>query len=275
VKPIGRDISLFLSYCTYLYSQPTDQIFTVIWIASQWYIFLAVTVSLFFAPAVPLRAQSTADHQLWTDITLIHHFNAKWRYAGDMGIRGIFTSQEWTQVYARPTFIRLVNGWLDFRGGVSIFQTWNKNSQHQQELRLHQEANIKWPNIAGYIIKHMLRFEERFFFNELSENDISARLRYRPSLETPDFRIFGKQKRLYAKAGIDLFVPLGRASPELFVNNFRLIAGLGYRFSEMYKMQLEYFRQRSRALSEDGFRTAQNVVRLRFYLTMRKADQPD
>lgn len=231
---------------------------------------------IFFASVglSPLYAQSDIDNQFWTDATIVYQFNDRWSYAGDMGIRGLFTNKEWNQVYARPTFVYQINASLDLRTGVSFFQTWNKNAEHQQELRLHQEANLKWPNIAGYLINHMLRFEERFFFNEISENDISARVRYRPTLETPDFSIFGNRKKMYGTVGIDMFVPLGQASPELFINNYRLIAGMGYRISEVYKLQLEYFRQRSRSLSDNGFKTAQNVVRIRFYLTVRRPVPP-
>lgn len=221
------------------------------------------------------HAQAGIDNQLWSDLTLTHYFSARWHYSGDMGFRTSLSNSNWRQAYVRPTFVFHVNPSVDVRAGISLFQTWNKSAEDQLELRWHQEINLRWPQISGFIFQHMLRAEERFFYNEVSENDFSARLRYRPTIETPDFIRVDGWKRMYVSLGIDVFLPLGKASPELFVNNYRLQAGVGYRFSEVSKLEIIYFRQRSRALTEDGFKTSENVVRIRFFLTLKKRPSSD
>ena len=234
--------------------------------------FFVLTFCFFIHFSNNLRAQdtSTADFQSWNDVTLIHHLNEKWRFSGDLGIRGIFTTKDWTQLYARPTMVRRLTPSLDARAGVSIFQTWNKQLPNQTELRFHQEVNLKWPYVAGFIFKHMVRFEERFFFNQGFENDFSFRVRYRPWMETPDFRLIGKEKKMYGIASIDLFFPLGNSASELFVNNYRIIAGIGHRTSEKLRIELHYFWQRSKAFTDEGFKTSENVLRVRFFLQLNE-----
>lgn len=211
-----------------------------------------------------------SDFQAWTDITLIHHFSQKWSYNGDMGLRGIISDRNWNLIYLRPTIRWRITPSFDMRSGISLFQTWNKDYADQTELRFHQEANLNWPYLAGFIFKHMIRFEERFFFNQGIENDFSARFRYRPWMETPDFKLFGIKSPFYCIASIDLFFPLGESATELFVNNYRLIAGLGNRISEKLKIELHYFWQRSKAFTDEGFQTSENVLRLRFFLHLNE-----
>jgi hypothetical protein len=225
-------------------------------------------MSLFFLLSGHLSAQdsSSIDFQFWSDITLVHHFNDQWRFSGDQGVRGLFTNTNWTQVYVRPTFIWRFSAIMDARAGISIFQTWNKDIPNQSELRFHQETDIKWPYVAGFIFKHMIRFEERFFFNQGDENEFSFRMRYRPWMETPDFRFFSSMKKMYGIVSMDFFLPIGQSATEKFVNNYRLITGVGHRTSERLHMELHYFWQRSRSLTDEGFKTSENVLRFKLQL---------
>lgn len=214
--------------------------------------------------------KSGSDFHFWSDISLIHHFSAKWSYTGDMGARGLLSDRDWNMLYLRPTIRWRLTSSFDLRGGLSVFQTWNKDITNQTELRMHQEANLKWPNLAGFVFKHMVRFEERFFFNENIENEFSARFRYRPSMETPDFKIFGIQRPFYGLISLDMFFPMGNIAAEIYVNNYRILCGLGNRISDKLRIELHYFWQRSRLLTGDGFKTAENVLRIRFFVMLNE-----
>ena len=133
------------------------------------------TLCLFISGFGDLRARdtTTVDFQFWSDFTLVHHFNETWRYSGDQGIRGLFTNKNWTQIYVRPTVIWRFSPVMDARAGISLFQTCNKDLPNQTEVRFHQETNLKWPYVVGFVFKHILRFEERFFFNQGFDNQFS------------------------------------------------------------------------------------------------------
>ena len=235
--------------------------------------FALLLIGLFIPDRGFTQDESYADFQTWTDITLIQHFSPKWIFTGDIGLRGMISARDWNQFYIRPTIRWRITPSFDARSGVALFQTWNKDLSNQTELRLHQQVDLNWPYLAGFIFKHMVRFEERFFFNQNFENEISVRVRYRPWMETPDFKIFGIKSPFYGIASLDLFLPLGESATELFVNNYRLIAGIGNRVSEKLKIELHYFWQRSRTFTDEGFKSSENVFRIRFFLQLKEQKQ--
>lgn len=209
--------------------------------------------------------------QTWTDLTTIHEFNEKWIYSGDYGIRGALSNEDWTTFYARPTFRYNASLKLDLRAGVSVFYTAEELLESQTELRFHQQVNVRWPNLSDWILKHMVRFEERFFFYKALENDFSARARYRISLETPDVKIFGIKNSFYALTSLELFMPLGTQSIEQYINNNRIVVGIGHRASQKLKFELHYIFQNSKNYKEDNFQTSEHILRLRAYLITKKA----
>lgn len=209
---------------------------------------------------------TSAEFQDWTDLTTIYHISEKWVYSGDYGIRGLSSSDEWTTFYIRPTIRYLTSLRSDVRAGVAWFHTSEELLETTNEVRLHQQGNLKWPNLNDWILKHMVRFEERFFFYKNLENSFSARARYRIGLETPDLRILGMKNNLYAVTSLELFVPLGDQSVERFVNSNRIVAGLGYRTKGQLKFELHYIWQNSGNYDKDGLQTTENVLRLRIFL---------
>lgn len=220
-------------------------------------------------------AQSEEDagdpiFQTWADIALTHFFNKKWRFSPDQGVRTLFVRRNFTTLYSRPTFIYRVNQPIDLRAGLAIFYTFENARSNLTEFRLHQEFNGKWPRIAGFVVNHMIRFEQRFFFRNGEDNSESYRVRYRPSLETPDFKLFKMQRPFYILANIDLFFPLADNTERLFSNNIRLLAGLGNRHSDSFRYEIHYFYQVSRENVEGSVSTSEHIVRLRFFLNLNE-----
>lgn len=234
-----------------------------------------IVILMLFYSSIHLWAQedtTVVGFQSWMDLTTIHEFNDKWIYSGDYGIRGAISSDDWTTFYARPTIRYIASLKLDVRSGISLFYTAEELLESQAELRFHQQANLKWPKLSDWIMTHMLRFEERFFFYKRLENDFSARGRYRISLETPDIKLFGMKRSFYGLTSLELFIPLGDQSVERFVNNNRIVVGIGLRTSNMLKFEMHYIFQNSRIYETDNFQTAEHVLRIRVFLVTRQAD---
>lgn len=213
--------------------------------------------------------QDDVDFQTWTDLTLTYFYNQKLSIGGDVGLRGIVSSREWNQFYIRPTISYVAAPRLKIAGGIGSFNTINKVVSNTYEIRFFQDAHISWPEIVWVDFYHRFRFEERFFFYENLENDWTVRGRYLFRARTIDFKLFSKKKSFYLKAMWELFVPIGESATELFVNNQRYYAALGHRKSDRFRVELFYIWQKSREYSDDGFETSENIMRLRFFYTLK------
>jgi hypothetical protein len=207
------------------------------------------------------------------DLTTIHEFNSKWVYSGDYGIRGVLSGQDWTTFYVRPTFRYRIKPIFDVRAGVALFFTHDQELEDVIELRFHQETNVKWPEVVGMVFNHKLRFEERFFFYQESDNDFSARARYHFTIESPDFRLFNIKGPFYVKASIEFFLPLGEEATERYINQNRIEGVFGQRVSNRFRYEIHYIWQNSKDTDDGSFDTSANILRLRLYFLSYKADK--
>jgi len=160
---------------------------------------------------------------------------------------------------------------VNIRAGAAIFYTKDLVTMNQLEIRFHQEVDFKWPQIVGFAFGHMIRFEERIFYYKELESERSVRGRYRLSIESPDFKVFGMQKSFYALANTEFFIPLGSQSTERYINNNRFVAGIGHRLSGKFRYELHYILQRSRNYSHEDLNGSEHILRLRTYLTLNSS----
>lgn len=206
------------------------------------------------------------DFQTWTDLTLTYNKTSSLSFGGDVGTRGIFSDRNWNQFYIRPTVHYTVSPLFKLSGGIGSFNTFTQLN-NTYEFRFFQDYQFAWPILGWINFNHRLRFEQRFFFYKNINNDFSIRGRYLIGLKTRDFKLIGKEKKFYVSTMWEAFVPLGKSAPELFVNNQRWYSALGFKFSKNWLFELHYIWQKSRLLSEDGFKSQENVLRLRaFYI---------
>lgn len=228
---------------------------------------IIIAVILFFSLIPNLLAQdsTSVDFQTWSDFTSMYHFNEKWTYSGDYGLRGVVSGEDWTKIYARPTFRYRISPSSDTRGSLGLFYTRDSRLIWQLETRFAQEINLKWPNIPGFTFNQKLRIEERFFIYAEEDNDFSARARYHFNLETPDFKVFNIPGSFFGLAGLQLFIPLGDQSTEKYINKYRLQGGLGYRPGPKFKYEAMYIRQNSYYYEVDGYVTDEDIFRVRVY----------
>lgn len=213
------------------------------------------------------------DFQTWTDLTINYFKTSKFSVGGDVGLRGIVSSKDWNMFYIRPTVNYTVTSIFKASGGIGSFNTFNKELNNAYEIRFFQDAHVSWPDIGWIDFYHRFRFEERFFFYKNIDNDFSIRGRYLIRARTTDFRLIGKKKSFYLKGMWELFVPFDKSAVELFVNNQRFYAAIGQRVSDKFRYEIFYIWQQSREFVDDGFETSENIMRLRFFYTIRLPDQ--
>lgn len=213
-----------------------------------------------------------ADFRFWSDVTFRSHFSAKWNLNSEIGVRGLISTRDWTTLTARPTFIYRLNRLFEARGGAGVFYTMfqESNVNNLTELRFHQEARVRWPQVNGFDFNHMFRFEERFFYLRGAENRFSARFRYRLTMTTPDFTVFKMERPFYVLVSGDFFFPVAGVLNNFFSNNYRLILGLGNRHSKKMRYEVQYFWQRSRINVSESFQLSDHILRLRFFIELTK-----
>lgn len=226
-----------------------------------------IFIGLFFLISQTSKAQlneEKIDFQSWTDLTLSYKFNQQFSIGGDLGIRGMFSSKDWTLFYIRPKVRYVFSQFFSTDGGLGYFYTSNTDFDNSSELRFYQDFNFIWPDLGFVIFQHRFRFEQRLFYYENLENDFGARSRYQIKLQSRDFHLFNAERPFYLNAMVEGFIPFNESAQERFVNNARINAGLGKRFSEKLRSEIYYIWQRSRQLEDDGFETSEHVLRIKF-----------
>ena len=216
-----------------------------------------------------ISAQEETDFQTWTDFTTFYHFNEKWVYNGDYGIRGLLSEQNWNQVYIHPAVIYHRRAKLRFRGGIRFIFTQESDESNTFEIRPWQGIRILWPDLNFMIIDHYFRIEERLTWQTQTRGfDGNIRLRYRLEGKTANYTLRKINQTFYFLGSLEIFANVGEAVNETFVNRNRFVFGVGYLISKKFFAELHYIRQGSRSGSEDGFRTSENILRMRLKMNL-------
>ena len=223
---------------------------------------------------LPINGNSQdIDYQLWMNYTLTIPVNNNLSYGGDLGLRGSFSNYDWTQILVRPRITYRFNSSVGVAGALAWFGTANRDNFNVNEFRIHQDLNLKWPDLGVVHFFYRIRIEERFFYyqDENIANSFTVRFRGLFGIETQDFTWFGSKTPIYFQAIIESFRTLDDESAfELFVNNRRLNFAYGHRISNGFRYELHYINQGSRLFSDDGLKTNQNIFRIRFYHRLHK-----
>jgi hypothetical protein len=210
------------------------------------------------------NAQSN-DHQLWLNYAPKVQVNKHFSYGGDIGVRGLISNRDWNQILLRPSVGYRFSRIFSLSGATGIFHTFNRESSDQTELRIHEEVNIRWPDLNIIEIFYRLRIDHRWFFGDANDEDYNTRIRYLFGLETADFRLFGT-KTWYIQGIFEGFkTPQDEDASEFFINRSRIHAVLGRRISDRIRLELHYINQKSRVEDIDGLITSQNIYRLRVF----------
>ena len=235
-------------------------------------------LTLIFLPGILLilsinivLAQDTdADFQSWIDYTPIIRINKKIDYTGDMGLRGVLSGNEWTKIYANPQIRFWFRPKLTLHGGVALHYTIEEQVSNQFEIRPWQGVELFWPQILNASTTHYIRLEERFsIYTQESRSDFALRLRYRFQIKSANLTIKAINQSFYLLLSLELFVNLGRAIEEKYVDRNRLLLGVGHEFHRNWRWEVHYINQGSRRGSEEGIKTSDHILRIRVKTTFR------
>ena len=82
-------------------------------------------------------AQDSLSDELdeWFDIATIYNFSDRFRYDGDYGIRSLFSTRGFKQLYFRPSVRYRVKPWFLVHGGIAWFHSNYDDQDNVNELR--------------------------------------------------------------------------------------------------------------------------------------------
>lgn len=213
----------------------------------------------------PCRAADVNDFQTWWDISTIYNFNGRWRYAGDQGMRGIVSNEEWKYAYVRPAIRYTVRPWVSLHGGIGFAYTYQKFPGDRFEIRPWLGARFYWPRPGGFVFSHYFRLEDRYNYSEFRDTwDSAFRARYKLGLKTPTFSVVGADG-FYVTTSLELFKELSGALLERFANRGRIDIGPGKHFGESWRAELHYLYQSSGLFIQEGIQTDEHILRLRLF----------
>ena len=217
----------------------------------------------------PAASQDTTlvEIETWTDIATIYRFGSRFRYDGDYGVRGAFSTIEFTQVYVRPSFRWRSKSWLLLHAGAAWFQTFVKNDNNLAEFRPWVGVHFVGPRPGGFTITNYFRLEHRAFHETGSSGwDTVWRGRWQLQIKTPDLRI-GSVDRLYALASVEPFDNLGTSiRDDIGVDRIRFVVAVGKRIGRGWRTELGYLFQ-AVTVGDDSrnFDISDHVIRLRWF----------
>jgi long-subunit fatty acid transport protein len=215
-----------------------------------------------------LRAQSnsvddfTINQQLWLDFTAHIYVNDKLEFFGDTGYRSILASDVFKLIYVRPSAGYRLNDIWELEGGLGIFYAFNKLATNTLEIRPWQGILIKWPRVRRLRFNNFVRLEERIFFKTKDwSSSFDLRLRFKVSGHYNLCRECADTYWFILFYG-ELFAPINDDLPEVFRNQGRVGAGIGYKFSKNWRFDFLFNWQSSIAGPNDQLQVSDYVYRL-------------
>lgn len=228
----------------------------------------------FFLLGIGSKAQQ-ADSRLWMNFALKVPTSEKFSYGGDIGFRHILSEGDWKQFLIRPSVTYRLNPIFALGGALAYFKTYSGSAANLNEFRIHQEANMNWPDFGFARLSFRLRIEERFFRYGSLPDAFNLRIRLLAQARTQDLTFLGDKRPIYFKFMFEGLETLNEVSgPEFFVNNTRMHLAFGHRLSPAWRYEFHYIRQQSRLVSTGSFTLDQNIFRLRVFYTLFEKDSP-
>ncbi len=204
------------------------------------------------------------DFQTWSDYTSIYRINDKWRYTGDYGIRGVLSGNDGVAVFVRPNFRFSRRPFLSYHGGLGVFFSNGIDLPNIFEIRPWQGLQLLWPKPFSLVFRHYFRLEERFTIRSGDGSDFGLRFRYQIQFKSPNLHLrVLPEHPFYLYSHLEIFMNMGKAVEESFVNRNRLTFGLGNHIAQRWRFEVVYIRQGSRKDSEDGLKTSEHILRFR------------
>lgn len=238
---------------------------------NSYYILLFTIIVFSLISATVLGQENETDFQTWMDFRTIYDFNEEFTYDGNYGIRGLISDEEWSRYYIHPSLIYYYKINLRLRGGIRFIYTEEYSTVNSFEMRPWQGISLNWPQTSYFTINNYLRMEQRFTtYSDDNKSDFVVRFRYRIQAKTPTITIIAINQRIYFLANYEIFLNIGEAVAEKYINRRRISFGMGLYFSNSWWLELIYVLQGSRRNSEDGFKSNEHILRLRLRFKLNR-----
>jgi hypothetical protein len=202
------------------------------------------------------------DYQTWID------YNPKWKsgerlsYYGDAGVRRNYEDPRWWRYVLRANVGYDLGSWF-VTGGIGNFYTDFAGVLHVYELRPWQGARVYWP-ASGLRLSHLLRLEERFFFDTDDGNSI-FRFRFRYQFGTTvEWTGAGSDRGWNSPFSIEAFFMFDDNAEDRFGEEARITVGAARRFNPKLRVELDLLWQSTARLT-DFYSDRELSLRLRLF----------
>ena len=231
--------------------------------------------------ARPAAAQTNG--QLWGNITLDWVRSEKLTYELDLEPKVLVvapsTEPGWRNLDVTPNVEYAARPWLDLIGELGTGFTHQTDDVNSIEvtpragIRLHLLSRDQprvihvreLPPRRRVVIRDRLLVESRNTFYTGAGSGRDSTVRFRNRLEflvSLNKATLAEDGARYFMADWEWFVPLDDPT-ERFANRQRIRTGLGHRRNVRWRFELLYIWSRSRDTTDEGFKTADNIINLR------------
>ena len=231
------------------------------------WVLLMLTGLLLLSQPEKMTAQdeTPSTTQLWFFWHHNHYFTPRFNYLGDIGYRQEYPYDKWRRINFRPGVQWSAGSLVDIAGGIGIWYTVQKIIPNSFELRPWQGVKIHWPTLGRFNFDHYARLEQRFNYSMGVDEiwNFALRSRYRLNVTFPLNHPGIIDNTLFVRINAEFFLNLGKSLEERFVDDRRYTVGLGYRFNPIWRLELLYVIEQSRAFSEEGFKVNSHIIQVR------------
>jgi hypothetical protein len=185
---------------------------------------------------------------------------------------------DWAAIDVTPSLEYAITPWLDAVGELATGYTAQTDDLNSFELSPRAGAHFHLfsrdmrapvplpdrPSRRRVVVRDLVRVESRnLFYTGDEASSFTWRFRNRLALQVPlTAENVTDDGARYVTADWEWFVPLGEPD-ERFASRQRIRAGVGYRRSARWSVEVLYIWGRSRDTSEEEFTTSDNIVNLR------------
>ena len=235
-------------------------------------------IILLFVLLISLQVFSQQDdekiitNQLWVDYYQYFYFKPKWEYYGDAGYRSLTKDFSWQMIHFRPSVRYIPSDLWEARGGIGLFQTFNKDVVNTFEIRPWQGAIIMWPTFKSFLFSHYFRVEERIVLPAGYAAEFNLRLRYQIKLKINIYKS-PRNSLLYIPLYAEWFLDVGEEIHETFSNRARYAIGLAYQTQKNWVFEFYFVRQNSRSSYDGGIETADHLFQFKLRRHLSKIEK--
>jgi len=242
------------------------------------YAVLFAAASVFILGSGLIWAQAEPSNQLWANVTLGFHNRHKLYFELDIEPKvQVSASDAFRNVDITPAIEFYPNAWVDLTGEALIGHTHEYSDIDSFEytgrigIRIHilsSNRKMLFPEeklLGRIVLANLTRLEYRnFAYTGDTPNSHGWRLRDRLEFKYPlNTANMGVPKTYFILADVEAYFTLGQSISQTFASKVRLRAGIGYRASNQWRVEILYIRDWARN-TLDQYDISMNALDLRF-----------